>query len=85
MAKGEVSEKNCNIDIDEIYNTYKKNYYHPPKDISLFIEDARSYGLDYECTSIDTGFLEKLVNLKELVLPDSIIEIKMTPKLKKNS
>jgi len=82
-GEGEITESDFDICISEIYSTYKKYYCHLPRDVSLSIENSLSNGLDNNCTSIDTSFLEKLDNLKELILPDSFKEIKMTPKLKK--
>lgn len=79
----EVSEKDFEIDLDDIFREYAEQYGGFPPDISLFIEDTLACGYSYGFTSIDTAFLEKLDTLAELVLPDSITEIKMTPKLEK--
>ncbi len=80
---GEISEKALEISLDEIFAEYAEEIGGYPVDISLMIEDTLACGYDYGFTSIDTAFLEKLDTLKELVLPDSITEIKMTPKLEK--
>lgn len=82
-GRGEISEKALGISLDEIFAEYAKEKGGCPADISLFIQDTLAYGYDYGFTSIDTAFLEKLDTLKELILPDSITEIKMTPKLEK--
>ena len=80
---GEISEKNLEISLDDIFAEYAKEKGGYPIDISLDIADTLSFGYSYGFTSIDTAFLEKLDTLKELILPDSITEIKMTPKLEK--
>ncbi len=80
---GEISEKALEISLDEIFAEYAEEIGGYPADISLMIEDTLAVGYDYGFTSIDTAFLEKLDTLKELVLPDSITEIKMTQKLEK--
>ena len=82
-GRGEISEKALEISLDEIFAEYASEKGGYPIDISLFIEDTLAYGYDYGFTSIDTAFLEKLDTLKELILPDSITEIEMTPKLEK--
>ena len=82
-GRGEISEKALEISLDEIFAEYASEKGGYPIDISLFIEDTLAYGYDYGFTSIDTAFLEKLDTLKELILPDSITEITMTPKLEK--
>lgn len=80
---GEISEKALEISLDEIFEEYADEIGGCPTDISLEIADTLAIGYNYGFTSIDTAFLEKLETLKELVLPDSITEIKMTPKLQK--
>lgn len=82
-GSGEISEKALEISLDEIFAEYAGEKGGYPVDISLFIEDTLAYGCDYGFTSIDTAFLEKLTTLKELILPDSITVITMTPKLEK--
>ena len=82
-GRGEISEKALEISLNEIFAEYAEEKGGYPIDISLFIEDTLAYGYDYGFTSIDPAFLEKLDTLKELILPDSITEIKMTPKLEK--
>ena len=52
-----------------------------PFEITLKIEDTKAYGLDYFYTGIDTAFLEKLGALKEIIMPDTISSIDMTPEL----
>jgi len=78
-GEGEVSEEDSICTIEKIYEEYGGI----PEDISLFIDDPFSSGFNYGYTSISTSYLEKLENLKELILPDSITEIKMSPKLEK--
>ncbi|WP_028506145.1 hypothetical protein [Ruminococcus sp. FC2018] len=80
---GEISEKALKISLDEIFAEFAEEIGGYPADISLSITDTLACGYDYGFTSIDTAFLEKLDTLKELVLPDSITDIKMTPKLEK--
>ena len=82
-GEGELHEKGLISNLTEIFQKFKKEYKRKPNDISLFIEDSMSYGFDYGFTSVDTAFLEKLDTLKELILPDSITDIKMTPTLEK--
>ena len=66
---------------DVILNKYKIEYRKDPKSISLFVQDPMAAGYDYGYTGVDTAFLEKLEALKELILPPSVSEIQMTPKL----
>lgn len=82
-GRGEISEKALEISLDRIFAEYAEEKGGFPADISLFIEDTLAYGYDYGFTSIDTAFLEKLTTLAELILPDSITGITMTPKLEK--
>lgn len=82
-GEGEVCESSFNVKPDSIFGKYKKQYGSFPAHISLLVADTLAAGLDYGFTSIDTAFLERLETLKELVLPDSITDIKMTPKLEK--
>ncbi|MBR6917609.1 MAG: hypothetical protein IKN38_05440 [Clostridia bacterium] len=66
---------------ESIFKDYGEDHKRPPKSISLFIDDPGESGLGYSCTGVDTAFLEKLEKLKELILPDSIKHIGVTPKL----
>ena len=52
-----------------------------PVDISIEISDPSACGLNYFYTGVDTGFLESLTALKELILPDTIKSIDVTPEL----
>ena len=65
----------------EICARYKQEYMDTPSSVSLFIEDTLAYGLDYGFTEIDPGYLEQMNTLKELILPNSITHLEMTPKL----
>lgn len=66
---------------DTILSEFRKEYRRDPKEISLLIEDSSAFGYCY--TGVDAALLEKLTTLKELILPDSIESINLTPKLKK--
>ena len=57
---GEISEKNLEISLDDIFAEYAKEKGGYPIDISLDIADTLSFGYSYGFTSIDTAFLEKL-------------------------
>ena len=80
-GEGTVKDSNFNIRLGTIYKKFQKEYSREPKDVSLFIEDPFTCGFDYGFTAIDTAFLEKIEKLKELILPNSITDIQMTPKL----
>ena len=80
-GEGTVKDSNFNIRLGTIYKKFQKEYSREPKDVSLFIEDPFACGFDYGFTAIDTAFLEKIEKLKELILPNSITDIQMTPKL----
>lgn len=67
--------------LDAISGEFKKKYRRYPKDISLLLKDPRTVGCDCFFITIEPAFLEKLETLKELILPDSVTEIKMTPKI----
>ena len=67
--------------VDTILGEFQEEYHRFPRDISLFIEDPMSAGFDYGFTGVDTALLEKLTTLRELILPDSVTHIDMTPRL----
>ena len=67
---------------DNVIGKFKSRFRRYPKSISLALEDSVArYGFGY--TGIDPALLEKLETLKELVLPDSVVQIETTPKLEK--
>ena len=66
---------------DAIISEYKKKRRRYPGSVSLLLADTRGYGSDTGYTGIDTAFLEKLETLKELVLPETVTDIDLTPKL----
>ena len=68
---------------DAIIEEYKKKHGRYPRSISLLLKDSRGYGSETGFTGIDTAFLEKLATLKELILPDTITHIDLTPTLEK--
>ncbi len=68
---------------DAIIEEYKKKHGSYPKSISLLLKDSRGYGSETGFTGIDTAFLEKLATLKELILPDTVTHIDLTPDLEK--
>ena len=78
-----VSCKAFDGDVDRAFERYREECGKEPGDLSLVIEDTLKSGFDYGFTEIETAFLERLENLKELILPDSITEIKMTDKLER--
>ena len=80
-GEGTVKEGAFHTSLSTIYKKFQKEYSREPKDVSLFIEDTFAYGYDYGFTEIDTAYLEKIERLKELILPNSITDIQMTPKL----
>ena len=69
---------------DAIIGEYKKKRHRYPKSISLLIQDSRGYGSETGYTDVDPALLEKLETLKELILPDTITHIDLTPKLEKS-
>ena len=68
---------------DAIIEEYKKKHRRYPGSISLLLKDSRGYGSETGYTGIDTAFLEKLETLKELILPDTVTHIDLTPALEK--
>lgn len=62
---------------------YREECSKEPQDISFLIENNLTKGPDNGFKEIETAFLERIEGLKELILPDSITEIKMTDKLEK--
>ena len=80
---GAVSCEAFDGDVDRAFERYREECGKEPGDLSLVIEDTRKAGFDYGFIEVETAFLERLENLKELILPDSITEIKMTDKLEK--
>lgn len=68
---------------DTIIGEYKKKYRRYPKSISLLIKDSRGYGSDTGYIGVETAFLEKLDTLKEMILPDTITHIDLTPELER--
>lgn len=82
-GNGTVSNEAFDLDVNRAFERYKEECGGEPRDLSLVIEDTLKSGFDYGYTEIETAFLERLENLKELILPDSITEIKMTDKLER--
>ena len=80
-GKGIVKEGTFHTNLSTIYRKFKKEYAREPRDVSLLIEDTFASGYSYGFTEIDTAFLEQLNTLAELILPDSITNITMTPTL----
>lgn len=80
-GEGTVSEGTLYPSLGEVFKRCRKELGAEPKEISLMIEDSLAAGFDYGFTAIDTAFLEKLEALRELILPDSITELDLTPKL----
>jgi len=80
---GAVSCEAFDSDVNKAFERYLEECGKEPGDLSLVIEDTRKAGFDYGFTEVETAFLERLENLKELILPDSITEIKMTDKLER--
>ena len=68
---------------DAIIEEYKKKHGRYPGSISLLLKDSRGYGSEIGFTGVDTAFLEKLATLKELILPDTVTHIDLTPTLEK--
>ena len=69
--------------LPELSKDTKKSAGEPRAIFPLVIEDTLKAGFDYGFTEVETAFLERLENLKELILPDSITEISMSEKLEK--
>ena len=80
-GNGTVSNEAFDLDVNRAFERYKEECGGEARDLSLVIEDTLKSGFDYAFTEVETAFLERLENLKELILPDSITEIKMTDKL----
>ncbi|MBR6874519.1 MAG: hypothetical protein IKN17_13530 [Ruminococcus sp.] len=81
-GEGRLRDEELSTTAAEAFARYREEYNGDPFSVSLFIEDTLSYGLDYGFTSIDPAFLEQLENLRELILPDSITELEVTPKIR---
>lgn len=82
-GNGTVSSEAFDGDVARALERYEAECGRAPRDISLVIEDTLKAGFDYGFTEVETAFLERLENLKELILPDSITEISMSEKLEK--
>ena len=82
-GNGTVSSEAFDGDVTRALERYEAECGRAPRDISLVIEDTLKAGFDYGFTEVETAFLERLENLKELILPDSITEISMSEKLEK--
>ena len=68
---------------DRALERYREECWKEPQDMSFLIENNLTKGTDNGFNEIETAFLERFESLKELILPDSITEIKMTDKLEK--
>ena len=68
---------------DEAIKEFKKKKRRYPKSISFLVRDPRSVGYKFGFTSVDPALLEKLETLKELILPETVTDLELTPKLKK--
>ena len=66
---------------DTILNRFQKRHRRYPRDISLLLKDSRGFGSDIGYTGVHPAFLENLKTLKELILPDSVTDIGLTPAL----
>lgn len=75
-GKGIVSDEAFDYILDRLIAKYREECGREPGDVSLNIENSGFNG-------IDTAFLERFENIRELILPDSITEISMTDKLSK--
>ena len=64
-----------------VFEEFTEKYGRFPNSISLLIEDSAAHGLDYGFTGVDTAMLETFEMLKELILPDTLKRIDLTPKL----
>ena len=82
-GNGTVSSEAFDGDVTRVLERYEAECGRAPRDISLVLEDTLKAGFDYGFTEVETAFLERLENLKELILPDSITEITMSEKLEK--
>ncbi len=82
-GEGIVEDDELIYPLDKIYKKFKKKYHRKPKDISLFIEDSMACGYDYGFTGVDTDYLVRMKQLKEIIFPDSIKSIDETPELLK--
>ena len=82
-GNGTVSNEAFDLDVNRAFERYKEECGGEPRDLSLVIEDTLKSGFDYGFTEVETAFLERLENLKELILPDSITEINVTDKLER--
>lgn len=82
-GNGTVSNEAFDLDVNRAFERYKEECGGEPRDLSLVIEDTLKSGFDYGFTEVETAFLERLEILKELILPDSITEIKMTDKFER--
>ena len=80
-GEGTVKEGIFHTNLSTIYRKFRKEFSREPRDVSLCIEDTFAYGYDYGFTEIDTAFLEQINTLAELILPNSITNINMTPTL----
>jgi len=58
---------------------YEEQFGRFPKDISLNLQDSSAFG--YCICGIETALLEKMTTLKELILPDAVTHIDVTPAL----
>ena len=77
IGDGIVNEESFEGSLDRIYAAFQEHYSRFPADISLSIRNS----LSAPFTEVDPAFLERITALKELILPDSISEIKTTEKL----
>ncbi len=80
---GTVNEDDLNMTVADAYGEYREQFRDDPTSVSVFIEDCFAYKLDYGFTAIDPAFLEQIPTLKELILPDSITSLDVTPALEK--
>ena len=78
---GIICEENFEGRLDSIFELYGSEYMKEPEDVSFYIKNPYSYGLDYGFTGIDSLFLERIEHLKELIIADTIKEIRITDKL----
>ncbi len=80
---GTVEDASFSHSLKEILRTFREKHGRDPIDVSYVIEDTKACELAYWFTAVAPGYLEQLPTLKELVLPDTVVSVGMTPALEK--
>ncbi|MDO4198707.1 MAG: hypothetical protein Q4D13_06945 [Erysipelotrichaceae bacterium] len=78
-GEGSLNNHDDKEKINDVIKEYTDRYDEYPERISLIIEDSINTGYEYGVDTIEKGVLEDIKNLKEIIVPSSVVNIKCDP------